>query len=189
MTCLESHNPSGLRIECRAAHTFYIVFTGTLDLVQQWRICNTQFMVFKESISLQPQSTHIRNESPGNDHGHSMRLRRTQILLILLGKHFFFFLKLLMRSSLTSFLGDRCHGWCQRWFGRKKDPRMRALRCRIKFASLRTQDLRAIILGHMGQLQNSSLSVLIIWNKHLKKSGERERKQEWKLSETRKGQV
>lgn len=94
MTCLESHNPSGLRIECRAAHTFYIVFTGTLDLVQQWRICNTQFMVFKESISLQPQSTHIRNESPGNDHGHSMRLRRTQILLILLGKHFFFFFEI-----------------------------------------------------------------------------------------------
>lgn len=90
MTCSGSHNPSGLRIKRRAAHTFYIVFTGTLDLVQQWHIFNTQSMIFKESISLRPQTTHIRNESPGNDHGHSMRLRRTKILLILLGKHFFF---------------------------------------------------------------------------------------------------
>lgn len=89
MTCSGSHGPSGLRIENRAAHTFYIVFTGTLDLVQQWCIFNTQSTVFKESISLWPQSTHIRNESPGNDHGHSTRLRHTKILLILLRKHFF----------------------------------------------------------------------------------------------------
>lgn len=134
-------------MEHRAAHTFYIVFKATLDLVQQRCLFHTQFMGFEESISLLPQSTHIRNESPGNDHGHSIRLRHPKIPSLLLGKQFFFFFFNYWWAVVwLAFLGTTATVDAKVRFRRRQSPRRWALRHWIKFESPRRQDLWVIIL-------------------------------------------